>query len=125
MNNERTLQGSILKVARRFAAGMHMSEDAVRIAVVSRRIAPAFASVCVDNLECVSLPEGAVVNGDFVDCAPIVAVLREAFGWLPVRGPWRLGALLDGHGVGGDIHGERAAHAVDRTAHGTHHARGQ
>ncbi|KNH09086.1 Type IV pilus biogeneis protein PilM [Candidatus Burkholderia brachyanthoides] len=90
MDNERTLQGSILKVVRRYAAGIHVSEDAVRIAIVSRRIAAASASVCVDRLECAPLPEGAVVNGDFVDRAPIVAALREAFGRLPVRGPWRL-----------------------------------
>ncbi|WP_232316464.1 type IV pilus biogenesis protein PilM [Candidatus Burkholderia verschuerenii] len=47
-------------------------------------------TVCIDRLERVALPEGAVVNGDFVDRAAVVAAIREAFGRLPASGSWRL-----------------------------------
>jgi Tfp pilus assembly PilM family ATPase len=89
MDNERTLRGSVLTVARRFAAGIDVSEDAVRVAIISRRIRPVSPTVCVNWLECVALPEGAVVNGDFVDRTAVAAAIREAFGRLPASGPWR------------------------------------
>ncbi|SAL01586.1 competence protein ComA [Caballeronia fortuita] len=88
MSKENTLRGTMLTVTRRYAAGIDVSEDAVRVAVVSRRLR-ANASVCVEHLETVALPSGAVIDGDFVDRAAIVASLREAFGRLPESGAWR------------------------------------
>jgi Tfp pilus assembly PilM family ATPase len=75
-------------VTRRHAAGIEVSEDAVRLVVLSRRLR-SNAPVCVEHLESVPLAESAVVNGDFVDRAAIVAALREAFARLPSNGAWR------------------------------------
>jgi Tfp pilus assembly PilM family ATPase len=88
MDKENTVRGTILTVARRFAAGIDVSEDAVRVAVISRRIRPSLG-ICVEHLESVPLPEGAVVNGDFIDRQAISAALGEALGRLPERGTWR------------------------------------
>ncbi|MCG7404825.1 hypothetical protein [Caballeronia zhejiangensis] len=88
MSKENMLRGTMLTVTRRYAAGIDVSEDAVRLAIVSRRLR-ANAAVCVEHLESVARPSGAVVGGDFVDRAPIVAALREAFGRLPESGAWR------------------------------------
>ncbi|SAK76124.1 competence protein ComA [Caballeronia catudaia] len=88
MSKEKALRGAMLTVTRRYAAGIDVSEDAVRLAVVSRRLR-ANASVCVEHLESVALPSGAVVDGDFIDRAAIVRALREAFARLPETGAWR------------------------------------
>jgi Tfp pilus assembly PilM family ATPase len=88
MEQEKVLGGSLLTVTRRYAAGIDVSEDAVRLAVVSRRLRTD-SSVCVERLETVPLAEGAVVNGDFIDRAAVVAALREAFGRLPGNGTRR------------------------------------
>jgi Tfp pilus assembly PilM family ATPase len=88
MRKQKILSGTLRTVTRRYAAGVDVSEDAVRFAVVSRRL-KANASVCIEHLECVALPEGAVVNGDFVDRAAIVAALREGFGQWSTNGAWR------------------------------------
>ncbi|WP_321799762.1 type IV pilus biogenesis protein PilM [Caballeronia sp. J97] len=88
MSRENTLRGTMLTVTRRYAAGIDVGEDAVRLAVVSRRLR-ANAAVCVEHLESAALPSGAVIDGDFVDRAPIVAALREVFGRLPESGAWR------------------------------------
>ncbi|WP_438394600.1 type IV pilus biogenesis protein PilM [Caballeronia sp. DA-9] len=80
--------GTVLTVNRRFAAGIDVSERAVRLAVVSKRM-HAHRPVCVERLEEVLLPKGAVVCGDFIDRAAISAALREAFSRLPARGALR------------------------------------
>jgi len=54
MSGERALRGSVLTVTRRYAAGIDVSEEAVRLAVVSRRLR-ANGPVCVEHLECVPL----------------------------------------------------------------------
>jgi len=88
MSKENTLRGTMLTVTRRYAAGIDVGEDAVRLAIVSRRLR-ANAAVCVEHLDSVALPSGAVIDGDFVDREAIVAALREAFGRLPESGAWR------------------------------------
>jgi len=88
MSGERALRGSVLTVTRRYAAGIDVSEEAVRLAVVSRRLR-ANGPVCVEHLECVPLEAGAVIGGDFIERAAIAAALREAFGRLPMRPAWR------------------------------------
>jgi Tfp pilus assembly PilM family ATPase len=88
MSKENTGRGSVLTVTRRYAAGIDVSEDAVRLAVVSRRLR-ANSSVCVEHLESVAVPSGAVIDGDFIDRPAIVHALREAFGRLPPSGAWR------------------------------------
>jgi Tfp pilus assembly PilM family ATPase len=88
MSKDNALRGTMLTVTRRYAAGIDVSEDAVRLAIVSRRLR-ANASVCVEHLESVALPSGAVIDGDFVDRAAIVTALREAFARLPESGAWR------------------------------------
>ncbi|BBU28562.1 hypothetical protein BTHE68_22960 [Burkholderia sp. THE68] len=88
MSKENALRGTMLTVTRRYAAGIDVGEDAVRLAIISRRLR-ANAAVCVEHLEAVALPSGAVIAGDFVDRAAIVAALREAFGRLPESGAWR------------------------------------
>ncbi|SAK93460.1 competence protein ComA [Caballeronia pedi] len=88
MSKENALRGTMLTVTRRYAAGIDVGEDAVRLAIVSRRLR-ANAAVCVEHLEAVALPSGAVIGGDFADRAAIVAALREAFGSLPESGAWR------------------------------------
>jgi Tfp pilus assembly PilM family ATPase len=88
MEKEKAMRGSVLTVTRRYAAGIDVSEDAVRLAIISRRL-KANSSVCVERLETVPLDEGVVVNGDFVDRSAVVAALREVFGRLPVNGTRR------------------------------------
>lgn len=88
MGKENALRGTMLTVTRRYAAGIDVGEDAVRQAVVSRRLR-ANAALCVEHLESVPLPSGAVIGGDFVDRAAIVSALREAFDRLPASGTWR------------------------------------
>jgi Tfp pilus assembly PilM family ATPase len=88
MEKEKALRGSLLTVTRRYAAGIDISEDAVRLAVVSRRL-KANSSVCVERLETVPLDQGVVVNGDFLDRPAVVAALREAFERLPGNGTRR------------------------------------
>jgi Tfp pilus assembly PilM family ATPase len=88
MSKENTLRGTMLTITRRYAAGIDVGEDAVRLAVVSRRLR-ANAAVCVEHLDSVALPSGAVIDGDFIDRAAIVAALREAIGRLPESGAWR------------------------------------
>lgn len=88
MSKEGTLRGTILTVTRRFAAGIDIGEGALRLAVLSRRL-KSDSQVCVEHLESVALPSSAVVNGDFIDRAAVVAALREAFGRLPDNGAWR------------------------------------
>ncbi|SAK79740.1 competence protein ComA [Caballeronia arationis] len=88
MGREQALRGSVLTVTRRYAAGIDVSERAVRVAVVSRRLR-ANGPVCVEHLESVPLEAGAVIGGDFVDRHSVAAALREAFARLPARGTWR------------------------------------
>jgi Tfp pilus assembly PilM family ATPase len=88
MGTQAALRGSVLTVTRRFAAGIDVSERAVRLAVVSKRL-QAIRPVCVERLEEVLLPKGAVVSGDFIDRSTISAALREAFSRLPARGALR------------------------------------
>jgi Tfp pilus assembly PilM family ATPase len=88
MDKERILRGSLLTVTRRFSAGIDVSEDAVRLVVLSRRLR-ANAAVCVEHLVSVPLPESAVVSGDIVDRNAIANALRDAFDQLPARGAWR------------------------------------
>lgn len=88
MSKENALRGTMLTVTRRYAAGIDVGEDAVRLAVVSRRLR-ANAALCVEHLESVPLPSGAVIGGDFFDRAAIVSALREAFDRLPASGAWR------------------------------------
>lgn len=83
-----TLQGSILTVTRRFAAGIDVSEKALRLAVLSRRLR-ANGAVCVEHLETVPLDPGVVIGGDFIDRPAISAALRDAFGRLPPGAAWR------------------------------------
>lgn len=128
MSKENALRGAMLTVTRRYAAGIEVGEDAVRLVIVSRRLR-ASAAVCVEHLESVPLPSGAVIDGDFIDRAAVVRALREAFGRLPPSGAWRalrcamglpasatvttqipLARLLEAHqpfaaGLGGDPHG--------------------
>ena len=88
MGAQPALRGSVVTVTRRFAAGTDITERAVRLAVVSKRL-QANRPVCVERLEEVLLPRGAVVSGDFVDGAAISAALREAFSRRPARGALR------------------------------------
>jgi Tfp pilus assembly PilM family ATPase len=88
MGTQTALRGSVLTVTRRFAAGIDINEEAVRLAVVSKRL-QANRPVCVERLEEVRLEPGAVVGGDFIDRAAISAALREAFSRLPARGALR------------------------------------
>ncbi|WP_277185989.1 pilus assembly protein PilM [Caballeronia sp. BR00000012568055] len=88
MEKENAMRGSLLTVSRRFAAGIDVSEDAVRLAIISRRL-KANSSICVERLETVPLDEGVVVRGDFLDRPAIVAALRTAFERLPVNGTRR------------------------------------
>src|ERR1700712_4069704 len=88
MGAQTALRGSVLTVTRRFAAGIDITERAVRLAVVSKRL-QANRPVCVERLEEGLLPKGAVGNGDFIDRAAISAALREAFSRLPARGALR------------------------------------
>jgi Tfp pilus assembly PilM family ATPase len=88
MKREEALRTSLLTVTRRYAAGIDVSERAVRLAVVSRRLR-ANGPVCVEHLESVPLPAGAMIGGDFVDRNAISAALSEAFGRLPARGSCR------------------------------------
>jgi len=88
MKKENALRGTMLTVTRRFAAGIDVSEDAVRLAVLSRRL-KRDSTVCVEHLDSVPLTPGAVVGCDFVDRAAVIAALREAVGRLPQNGAWR------------------------------------
>jgi Tfp pilus assembly PilM family ATPase len=88
MHNERPLRGSLLTATRRFGAGIDVSEDAVRVAVVSRRLR-AGSAVCVDYLAMKPLPPGAVVDGDYMDRAAIADALSDAFAHLPDNGTRR------------------------------------
>ncbi|WP_250473223.1 pilus assembly protein PilM [Caballeronia sp. GAFFF1] len=88
MRNENALRGTMLTVTRRFAAGIDVSEDAVRIAVLSRRL-KRDSTVCVEHLDKVPLAPGAVVGSDFIDRAAVVAALREVVARLPQNGAWR------------------------------------
>ncbi|BAN24296.1 type IV pilus biogenesis protein PilM [Caballeronia insecticola] len=88
MSKENALRSTMLTVTRRYAAGLDVSEDAVRLAVVSRRLR-ANATVCVEHLESVALPSGAVIDGEFVDRPVVVSALREVFAHLPPSGAWR------------------------------------
>jgi Tfp pilus assembly PilM family ATPase len=88
MGTQKALRGSILTVTRRFAAGIDVSERAVRLAVVSKRL-QADRPVCVERLEEVELPKGAVIGADFIDRGAISAALHEAFSRLPARGALR------------------------------------
>ncbi|SAL48032.1 type IV pilus biogenesis protein PilM [Caballeronia concitans] len=88
MAKENTLRGKVLTATRRFAAGIDVSEDAVRLAVLSRRL-KRDSTVCVEHLDAVPIAAGAVVGGDFVDRAAVVAALREAVGRMPQDGAWR------------------------------------
>ncbi|MDR5855602.1 pilus assembly protein PilM [Caballeronia sp. LZ062] len=88
MRNENAFRGTMLTVTRRFAAGIDVSEDAVRIAVLSRRL-KRDSTVCVEHLDAVPLAPGAVVESEFVDRAAVAAALREAVARLPQNGAWR------------------------------------
>ncbi|WP_244815037.1 pilus assembly protein PilM [Caballeronia sp. Lep1P3] len=88
MTKHNPLRGTLLTVTRRFAAGIDVSEDAVRIAVLSRRL-KRDSTVCVEHLASAPLAPGAVVGVDFVDRAAVVAALREATARLPQDGAWR------------------------------------
>ncbi len=88
MGTQTAWRGSVLTVTRRFATGIDISEEAVRLAVVSKRL-QASRPVCVERLEEVRLEPGVVVGGDFIDRAAISAALREAFSRLPARGALR------------------------------------
>ena len=88
MGTQTALRGSVLTVTRRFAAGIDISEQAVRLAVVSKRL-QANRPVCVERLEEVLLPKGAVIGGDFIERGVVAAALREAFSRLPTRGALR------------------------------------
>jgi Tfp pilus assembly PilM family ATPase len=88
MNTQTALRGSVLNVTRRFAAGIDVSERAVRLAVVSKRL-QANRPVCVERLEEVPLAAGVVIAGDFIDRQAVTAALREAFSRLPARGSLR------------------------------------
>ncbi|MFM0138939.1 pilus assembly protein PilM [Caballeronia grimmiae] len=90
MKKESALRGAVLTVTRRFAAGIDISEDAVRLAVLSRRL-KRDSTVCVEHLDAVPIAAGAVVGGDFVDRAAVAAALREAVERMPQNGAW--GAL--------------------------------
>ncbi len=94
MESEKKMCGSMLTVTRRFAAGIDVSDDAVRVAVVSRRLRPDSA-VCVEHLDAVPLAAGAVVAGDFLDRDAVAAALRTVVSRLP--------------------HSQRAAVAANRT----------
>ena len=85
MGTQTAWRGSVLTVTRRFATGIDISEEAVRLAVVSKRL-QANRPVCVERLEEVRLEPGAVIGGDFIDRVAISAALREAFSRLPARG---------------------------------------
>lgn len=88
MGTQTPLRGSVLTVTRRFAAGIDITEGAVRLAVVSKRL-QADRPVCVERLGEVLLEPGAVIGGDFIDRPAISAALREAFSRLPARAPLR------------------------------------
>src|ERR1700675_3148214 len=88
MGTQTQWRGSVLTVPRRFATGIDISEEAVRLAVVSKRL-QANRPVCVERLEEVRLEPGAVIGGDFIDRVAISAALREAFSRLPTRGALR------------------------------------
>src|SRR5471032_1018910 len=88
MGTQTLLRGSVLSVTRRFAAGIDISERAVRLAVVSKRL-QANRPVCVERLEEVPLVAGVVIAGDFIDRQAVTAALREAFSRLPARGSLR------------------------------------
>ncbi|MDR5814649.1 pilus assembly protein PilM [Caballeronia sp. LZ033] len=88
MGKESALRGTMLTVTRRYAAGIDVGEDGVRLVVMSKRLR-ANAAVCVEQLAFVPLPSGAVIDGDFIDRTAIVSALREAFTCLPSGGAWR------------------------------------
>lgn len=88
MSIQTALRGSILNVTRRFAAGIDVSEKAVRLVVVSKRL-HAHRSVCVERLEEVPLETGVMIAGEIIDRAAIADALREVFSRLPSRGSLR------------------------------------
>jgi Tfp pilus assembly PilM family ATPase len=88
MGMETLLRGSVLTITRRFAAGIDITEGALRLAVVSKRL-HANRPICVERLEEVLLEPGVVIGGDFIDRPAITAALREAFSRLPARGALR------------------------------------
>ena len=88
MGTETLLRGSVLTVTRRFAAGIDITEGALRLAVVSKRL-HANRPVCVERLEEVLLEPGAVIGGDLIDRTAISAALQEVFSRLPARGALR------------------------------------
>ncbi|WP_254073731.1 pilus assembly protein PilM [Burkholderia sp. S171] len=88
MGTQTLLRGSVLTVTRRFAAGIDITEGAVRLAVVSKRL-QANRPVCVERLEEVLLEPGVVIGGDFIDRMAVSAALREVFSRLPARGALR------------------------------------
>lgn len=88
MGAQTALRGSVVTVTRRFAAGIDITERAVRLAVVSKRL-QANRPVCVERLEEIPLAPGIVIAGDIIDRGAIVDALREAFSRLPSRGSLR------------------------------------
>jgi Tfp pilus assembly PilM family ATPase len=85
METQTALGGALLNVTRRFAAGIDISERAVRLVVVSKRL-QANRPVCIERLEMVPLDAGVVIGSDFVNRPAIAEALREAFSRLPARG---------------------------------------
>jgi Tfp pilus assembly PilM family ATPase len=85
METQTALGGALLNVTRRFAAGIDISERAVRLVVVSKRL-QANRPVCIERLEMVPLEAGVVIGSDFVNRPAIAEALREAFSRVPARG---------------------------------------
>ncbi|GAB5098910.1 pilus assembly protein PilM [Caballeronia sp. TF1N1] len=76
---------ALLTVTRRFAAGIDVSESAVRIVVLSKRVRSPSA-VCVEHIDWVALEPGAVIDGEFVDRAAVIAALCDTVERLPQNG---------------------------------------
>jgi Tfp pilus assembly PilM family ATPase len=75
-------KSSLLVKVRRFAAGIDVSLQAVRLVVVSQRL-PVGGPVRVEYLAAVPLATGAMAGVEIVDRAAVTRALREVFAELP------------------------------------------
>lgn len=68
---------SMANVTRRFALGIDVSLNQLRVIVLSRRLI-ASAAIRIEHMGVCALPTGVVVGADFIDTEPIGAALNKA-----------------------------------------------
>jgi Tfp pilus assembly PilM family ATPase len=76
------IRSSLLVKVRRFAAGIDVSPQAVRLVVLSQRV-PVGGPVRVEYLAAVPLAAGAIAGVEIVDRAAVIRALRDVFAALP------------------------------------------